>query len=86
VTGWTELSTEIVDRRTYERAIRHLRAARVVLPTFAQLADPRKISASLSARLHAFDCRLVILAFGDRSLETRNFSLARSLMKSGTRR
>jgi cysteine synthase A len=55
VTGWTELTTEIVDRQVYDRAIRHLRGARVVLPTFAQLADPRKSPASVRAQLTELD-------------------------------
>jgi cysteine synthase len=55
VTGWTELTTEVVDRGVYDRAVRHLRKARVVLPTFAQLSDPRKIPASVSAQLAQVD-------------------------------
>jgi len=41
---WTELATEVIDRRIRERAVEHLRAARVVLPTFAELAGPTTIS------------------------------------------
>ena len=52
---WTELSTEIVNRPAYERAVRRLRAARVVLPTFAQLADPLKIPDSVSSQLEQID-------------------------------
>src|SRR6202011_3552707 len=39
-------------------------------PSFAtpETTGTKPLQASLSARLHAFDCRLVILAFGDRSL------------------
>ena len=55
MTGWTELTTEVVDRRVHERAVRHLRSARVVLPTFAELADPRKIPAAVSDRLGQVD-------------------------------
>jgi len=55
VTEWTELTTEIVDRGVYDRAVRHLRQARVVLPTFAQLSDPRKIPAAVSAQLDQVD-------------------------------
>jgi cysteine synthase A len=51
MTGWTELTAEVVDRSVYDRAVRHLREARVVLPTFAQLADPRGIPSSISAEL-----------------------------------
>ncbi|MBV9522661.1 MAG: pyridoxal-phosphate dependent enzyme [Alphaproteobacteria bacterium] len=53
--AWTELATEIVDRAVYDRAVRHLRAARVVLPTFAQLADPAAIPASIAAQLRTVD-------------------------------
>ena len=38
--AWTELATEVVDPTLRARAVRHLRQARVVLPTFAELADP----------------------------------------------
>ena len=55
MTGWTELTTEIVDRGVYDRAVRHLRKARVVLPTFAQLADPRKIPAAVTGELAPID-------------------------------
>ncbi|HXP73629.1 MAG TPA: pyridoxal-phosphate dependent enzyme [Stellaceae bacterium] len=55
MTEWTELTTEIVDRGVYDRAVRHLRQARVVLPTFAQLSDPRKIPAAVSAQLDQVD-------------------------------
>ena len=52
---WTEPPTEIVDRRVYERAIDHMRKARVVLPKFAELADPTKIPASIAAELEHID-------------------------------
>jgi cysteine synthase len=55
VTEWTELTTEIVDRGVYDRAVRHLRKARVVLPTLAQLSDPRKIPAAVLAQLGQVD-------------------------------
>ena len=51
MTAWTELTTEVVDRGVYDRAVRHLRKARVVLPTFAELADPRKIPAAVTSEL-----------------------------------
>ena len=35
------LETDIVDRDLYRRSIRRFREAGMVLPTFAQLADPR---------------------------------------------
>ena len=34
------LVASIVDQGSYERSIQHFREARIVLPTFAQLADP----------------------------------------------
>jgi cysteine synthase A len=52
---WTEPPTEIVDRRVYERAIDHMRKARVVLPRFSELADPTKIPASIAAELEHID-------------------------------
>ncbi|MGH7124183.1 MAG: hypothetical protein ACREFI_07410, partial [Stellaceae bacterium] len=55
MTEWTELTTEIVDRGVYDRAVRHLRKARVALPTFAQLADPRKIPAAVASDLAQVD-------------------------------
>jgi len=55
VTEWTELTTEVLDRSVYDRAVRHLRGARVVLPTFAQLAGPGRIPASLSTRFAQVD-------------------------------
>jgi cysteine synthase len=38
---------DIVDDEAYENAVTHLRAARVVLPTFAELADPATIAPSI---------------------------------------
>ena len=49
------LPTEIVDAGIYERAVARLREARVVLPTFAQLADPATIPASIAAESEAVD-------------------------------
>ena len=37
------LERELVDRETYDRTVERFREARIVLPTFAQLADPSKI-------------------------------------------
>src|ERR1700688_1150137 len=53
--AWTELATGIVDHAIRERAVRHLRAARVVLPTFAELAAPERIPASVAAGLAEVD-------------------------------
>jgi len=47
--------TAIADRATYERAVAHLRAAKVALPTFAQLADPDRVPAAVRAALAAVD-------------------------------
>jgi len=55
VTAWTELITEVVDRSVRDRAARHLRKARVVLPTFAQLSDPGKIPSDVRAQLGQVD-------------------------------
>jgi cysteine synthase len=40
------LATEVVDASVYERAVRRFREQRIVMPTFAQLADPTGIPAS----------------------------------------
>ena len=48
---WTELATDIIDRRIYDRAVKHLREAKVVLPTFAQLATPTRIPGSIASQL-----------------------------------
>jgi len=53
--AWTELTTEIVDRRIRERAVKHLREARVVLPTFSELGEPESIPGSIAARLAGVD-------------------------------
>ncbi|HLI11904.1 MAG TPA: pyridoxal-phosphate dependent enzyme [Alphaproteobacteria bacterium] len=46
-----ELATDIIDHSTYRKAVEQLRAARVVLPTFAELADPSRIPAEIAAAL-----------------------------------
>jgi cysteine synthase len=53
--SWTELATDITDRRIYDRAVKHLRDAKVVLPTFAQLAAPSGIPGSIASRLAQTD-------------------------------
>ena len=45
----------IADRGVYEAAVRHLRRAKVVLPTFAQLADPSRIPGSITSALRDVD-------------------------------
>jgi len=47
-----ERMTEVADRATYDRAVTRLRNARIVLPTFAQLAEP---GAALRAGLAGVD-------------------------------
>ncbi len=44
------LPTGIEDRAVYGSAVRHLRDARVVLPTFEELADPASIPGDIAAR------------------------------------
>ena len=46
---------EIVDRSTYDRTVARLREARVVLPRFAELADPGRITPAIRAALPAVD-------------------------------
>ncbi len=43
-------TAEIEDRAVYDSAVRHLREARVVLPTFAELAAPATIPADIAAQ------------------------------------
>jgi cysteine synthase A len=50
-----DLSTEIVDAAVRERAVARFRDASIVLPTFAQLADPSLIPASIRAALEGID-------------------------------
>ena len=49
------LAREIVDRAVYERTVARFRDARIVLPTFAQLADPTRIPAEVLAALRGVD-------------------------------
>jgi len=50
-----DTETAIADRGAYDRAVSHLRAARVALPTFAQLADPERIPPAVRAALAGTD-------------------------------
>jgi cysteine synthase len=50
-----DLAPEIVDERVRRRAVERLRAAQVLLPTLAQLADPRRIPDGLGPDLAAVD-------------------------------
>jgi cysteine synthase A len=49
------LERERADAAVYERTVGRFREAGIVLPTFAQLADPTTIPASIAARLEAVD-------------------------------
>jgi cysteine synthase len=49
------LEKEIVDRAVYERTVSRFREAKVVLPTFAELADPTTIPAAVRATLASVD-------------------------------
>jgi hypothetical protein len=49
------LEHAIVDRQNYDHSVERLRAAHVVLPTFAELADPQRIAPALKERLAGVD-------------------------------
>ncbi len=49
------LERERVDSAAYDRAVRRFREARIVMPTFAQLADPETIPATMTAQLGGVD-------------------------------
>jgi cysteine synthase A len=49
------LERELVDADVYERTVGRFREAGIVLPTFAQLADPSRIPAAIVARLRDVD-------------------------------
>ncbi len=49
------LERELADAGVYERTVGRFREAGIVLPTFAQLADPTTIPASISGRLATID-------------------------------
>jgi cysteine synthase len=49
------LEREIVDRRAYDRTVARFREARVHLPTFAELEDPRRIPRAVTASLASVD-------------------------------
>lgn len=49
------LERELVDRTAYERTLERFRQARIVLPTFAELADPARIPARIRAALDGVD-------------------------------
>ncbi len=45
------LERELVDRETYDRTVERFREAKIVLPTFSQLADPSKVPDQIEAAL-----------------------------------
>ena len=47
------LEDHIVDRGVYDRTVRRFRDAQVLLPTFAELAEPHKIPAAVRHALAA---------------------------------
>jgi cysteine synthase len=49
------LEREVVDQAVYESSVRRFREAGIVMPTFAQLADPSTIPAETQARVAAVD-------------------------------
>ena len=49
------LETEIVDRQAYDHSVSRFRDAGIVLPTFAQLADPDKIPPRILERLETVE-------------------------------
>jgi len=49
------LETDIVDRQVYENTVRRCRDANIVLPTFAELADPERMPATVTAALAGVD-------------------------------
>jgi cysteine synthase len=49
------LERDLVDPAVYERTVERFRTGRVVLPTFAQLADPETIPTAVTERLAAVD-------------------------------
>ena len=42
--------TDVVDRKVYDNSVRRFREAGILLPTFAELADPDLISPALRDR------------------------------------
>jgi cysteine synthase len=49
------LETHVVDRQAYDRAVDRFAAARVVLPTFEELAHPDRLSPAIAQRLAGVD-------------------------------
>jgi cysteine synthase A len=53
--GISELEPDIVECTTYQRAVKRFREARIVLPTFAELADPGLIAPAIRSALAGVD-------------------------------
>ena len=53
--GRLGLEREVVDRTAYDHTVSRFREARIVLPTFAELADPEKIRGDVREALAAVD-------------------------------
>ena len=49
------LEHDVVDQDVYESSVRRFRQASIVMPTFAQLADPRNIELDMQARVARVD-------------------------------
>ena len=49
------LATEVVDTSVYERAVQRFREQRIVMPTFAQLAEPMDLAPEVAADVAAAD-------------------------------
>jgi len=49
------LENQIVDRAVYQRTVSRFRELRIVLPTFAELADPSRIPAEVQGQLASVD-------------------------------
>ena len=54
-------ATRMADQATYDRAVQHFGQRRIALPTFAELAEPKRIGAARVEGLKsvdADDCRV----------------------------
>jgi cysteine synthase len=49
------LETHVVDTKTYENSVKRFREAKIPLPTFAQLAEPKTIPAKIKSALEPID-------------------------------
>jgi hypothetical protein len=51
------LADHIVEQGAYDRTVGRLREARILMPTFAELADPRRIPAPVASALAGVKAR-----------------------------